>query len=200
MYAHSFKLVNQMKTVIENINEIIINKSRFICLTYNVSDINEVDYKLQEVKIKYKDATHYCYAYIVGGMEKANDDGEPSGTAGVPILNVLQKEQLQNVLCIVVRYFGGIKLGTGGLVRAYSKACKEGLIITSLEKGYLLEISFEYNKIKDIEYLIGDSKIISKNFDMLPTFKIKITLDKYEQIIDKLKYISSVKIIEEIYI
>jgi len=189
-----------MKTVIENINEIIINKSRFICLTYNVSDINEVDYKLQEVKIKYKDATHYCYAYIVGGMEKANDDGEPSGTAGVPILNVLQKEQLQNVLCIVVRYFGGIKLGTGGLVRAYSKACKEGLIITSLEKGYLLEISFEYNKIKDIEYLIGDSKIISKNFDMLPTFKIKITLDKYEQIIDKLKYISSVKIIEEIYI
>ena len=111
-----------MKTVIDNINEIIINKSRFICLTCNIADVNEVNKKLEEIKNKYKDATHYCYAYIIGGMEKANDDGEPSGTAGVPILNVLQKEGLKNVLCVVVRYFGGIKLGAGGLTRAYTKA------------------------------------------------------------------------------
>ena len=188
-----------MKTVIDNINEIIINKSRFICLTCNIADVNEVNKKLEEIKNKYKDATHYCYAYIIGGMEKANDDGEPSGTAGVPILNVLQKEGLKNVLCVVVRYFGGIKLGAGGLVRAYSKACKEGLITTNLEKGYLLEIGFEYNKIKDIEYLLGDSVIVNKNFDISPIFKVKITLDKYEQVISKLSVISSVKIIEEIY-
>lgn len=190
-----------MKTIIKDyISEIEINKSRFITLLYKVDKVEKIKDKLDETKLLYKDATHYCYAYIVDENKKSSDDGEPGGTAGVPIMEVLLKNDLNYILCIVVRYFGGIKLGTGGLVRAYSKACKEGLIITSLEKGYLLEISFEYNKIKDIEYLIGDSKIISKNFDMLPTFKIKITLDKYEQIIDKLKYISSVKIIEEIYI
>lgn len=189
-----------MKTVIDNINEIIINKSRFICLIYRVSSVNEATSKLEEVKNKYKDATHYCYAYIIGSTEKMSDDGEPSGTAGVPILNVLQKEGVQNVLCVVVRYFGGIKLGAGGLVRAYSKACKEGLIITELEKGYLIEIKFEYNKIKDIEYLIGDSIITYKNFDISPIYEIKISANKYDQIINKLKYISDIKIIEDIYI
>lgn len=189
-----------MKTVIDNINEIIINKSRFICLTYNISNVNEVSNKLDEVKDKYEGATHYCYAYIIGSMEKANDDGEPGGTAGVPILNVLQKEGLQNVLCVVVRYFGGIKLGAGGLVRAYSKACKEGLIITSLEKGYLIEIIFEYNKSKDVEYLLSDSIIVSKDFDISPIFRVKISIDKYNQIINKLNMISTVKIIDEIYI
>jgi len=194
------KLVNSMKTVIDNINEIIINKSRFICLMYNVSSVLDVSSKLEEAKNKYEGANHYCYAYIISGMEKMSDDGEPSGTAGAPILNVLQKEELQNVLCIVVRYFGGIKLGAGGLVRAYSKACKEGLIITNLEKGYLIEIKFEYNKIKDIDYLIGDALIIDKNFDISPIYKIKITVDKYNEIINKLNMISDVKIIEDIYI
>lgn len=189
-----------MKTAIENINEIIINKSRFICLIYNISDVYEVNEKLNEAKHKYKDANHYCYAYIIESMEKASDDGEPSGTAGIPILNVLKKEGLQNVLCIVVRYFGGIKLGAGGLVRAYSKACKEGLIITNLEKGYLIEIEFEYNKIKDIDYLIDDALVINKNFDITPVYNVKITVDKYNQIIDKLNIISSVKIIKDIYI
>lgn len=189
-----------MKTVYENISEIIINKSRFICLMYNASNTHEVNKKLEYVKNKYKDATHYCYAYIINGLEKACNDGEPSGTAGVPILNVLKKEGLQNVLCVVVRYFGGIKLGAGGLVRAYSKACKEGLIVTTLEKGYLIELKFEYNKIKDIEYLIGDSVIVDKSFDIVPIYKVKISINKYNEIIDKLNMISDVVIIEEIYI
>lgn len=189
-----------MKTVIDNINEIIINKSRFICLMYNISSVSEVSSKLEEAKNKYEGANHYCYAYIIGRMEKMSDDGEPSGTAGAPILNVLQKEGLQNVLCIVVRYFGGIKLGAGGLVRAYSKACKEALRITNLEKGYLIEIKFEYNKIKDIDYLIGDNLIDDKNFDTSPIYKVKITVDKYNKIINKLNMISDVKIIEDIYI
>jgi len=189
-----------MKTVIDNINEIIINKSRFICLMYNVSNVSEVSSKLEEAKNKYPNANHYCYAYIIGGMEKMSDDGEPSGTAGAPILNVLQKEGLQNVLCIVVRYFGGIKLGAGGLVRAYSKACKEGLITTILERGYLIEIKFEYNKIKDIDYLLGETLIVDKKFDISPIYKVKINTNKYNQIIDKLNMISDVKIIEDIYI
>ena len=192
-------LVIYVKTVCDNINEIIINKSRFICLTYNVSSVNEVNKKINEAKNKFKDATHYCYAYIIGPNAKMSDDGEPSGTAGVPILNVLQKENLQNVLCIVTRYFGGIKLGAGGLVRAYSKACKEGLLIKELEKGYLIELRFEYNKIKDIDYLIGDAKIVDKNFDISPIYKVMISIDKYSQIIDKLNMISNVVIVEEVY-
>ena len=189
-----------MKTVCDNINEIIINKSRFICLTYSISSVSEVNEKLNEVKNKYKDATHYCYAYIVGSNIKMSDDGEPGGTAGLPILNVLQKENIQNALCIVVRYFGGIKLGAGGLVRAYSKACKEGLLITELEKGYLIELKFEYNNIKDIEYLIGDSKVVDKNFDMSPIYKVMMSINKYNQIIDKLNMISDVIVIEDVYI
>ena len=167
---------------------------------YNVSNTYEVNKKLEEVKNEYNDATHYCYAYITNGLEKACDDGEPSGTAGVPILNILKKEGLQNVLCVVVRYFGGIKLGAGGLVRAYSKACKEGLIVTTLEKGYLIELKFEYNKIKDIEYLIGGSIIVDKSFDIVPIYKVKLSINKYNEIIDKLNIISDVVIIEEIYI
>ncbi|MBE6144439.1 MAG: YigZ family protein [Firmicutes bacterium] len=189
-----------MNTVIDNINEIVINKSRFICLTYNISNINEVEAKISEAKQKYKDATHYCYAYIIGSLEKASDDGEPSGTAGIPILNVLKKEKVQNVLCIVIRYFGGIKLGSGGLVRAYSKACKEGLIITTLEQGYLVEIKFKYSHIKEIEYLIKDAVIINKNFNNQPIYKFKIKSNKYKQVVEKLNLISDVSIIEDIYI
>lgn len=189
-----------MNTVIDNINEIIINKSRFICLTYNISNIDEVEIKINEAKQKYKDATHYCYAYIIESLEKASDDGEPSGTAGIPILNVLKKEKVQNVLCIVIRYFGGIKLGAGGLVRAYSKACKEGLIITTLEKGYLVEVKFEYGNIKEIEYLIKNEVIIEKSFDNQPNYKFKIKEEKYNQIIEKLALISEVTIIDKIYI
>ena len=192
-------LVIYVKTVCDNINEIIINKSRFICLTYNVYNVNEVNKKLEEAKTKFKDATHYCYAYIIGSNIKMSDDGEPSGTAGVPILNVLQKESLQNVLCIVIRYFGGIKLGAGGLVRAYSKACKEGLLIKKLEKGYLVELRFEYSAIKDIEYLTSESKVINKTFDISPIYTVMISLDNYNQIIDKLNMISNVTIIKEIY-
>ena len=92
------KLVNSMKTVIDNINEIIINKSRFICLMYNVSSVSEVSSKLKEAKNKYPNANHYCYAYSIGSTEKMNDDGEPSGTAGAPILNVLQKENIKFLL------------------------------------------------------------------------------------------------------
>ena len=117
-----------MISVIDNINTIIINKSKFIALIYYIDNINEINNLLDKVKKEYKDATHYCYAYILDNSEKANDDGEPTGTAGLPILNVLKKENLNHVLCIVVRYFGGIKLGAGGLIRAYSNATKEVII------------------------------------------------------------------------
>lgn len=105
--------------------EIEIKKSKFIAQIFKINEINGVKKIISKIKEKNKKATHVCFAFRIcenGTHEKAFDDGEPSGTAGKPILNVIQKRNLENVLIVVVRYFGGIKLGAGGLVRAYSKA------------------------------------------------------------------------------
>lgn len=114
----------------ERTSEIIINKSRFIAYSYDLNDISEVDNILSKLKKEHKKATHICYAYVYSRdavREKACDDGEPNGTAGYPILNVIKKKNLTNTLVAVVRYFGGIKLGAGGLTRAYTKATAEVL-------------------------------------------------------------------------
>lgn len=113
-----------------NSYELIINKSKFISYRYDLSTLSDVETILLSLKKQYKKATHICYAYIYNRdsvHEKCSDDGEPSGTAGYPILNVLKKKNLTNILVVVVRYFGGIKLGAGGLTRAYTKACAEVL-------------------------------------------------------------------------
>ena len=152
-----------MKTIKEEvINEIIINKSRFITILININNINEVNTKINEYKKIYKDATHYCTAYIINGYEKCDDDKEPSGTAGMPILNVLKKQNLTNVLCLVIRYFGGIKLGAGGLTRAYAKSASEAIkkgSIVNLVSGYQVTIELVYENIKDIDYLLKNLKI-----------------------------------------
>ena len=106
-------------------NEIVIKKSRFITKLYNINNIDEVQTILDDLKKEYKKATHFCYAYSINGQEKAFDDGEPSHTAGLPILNVIHMKNLNNILIVVVRYFGGVKLGAGPLTRAYSKSASE---------------------------------------------------------------------------
>lgn len=117
-------------------NEIVIKKSRFIAKLYYIENVNKVNDIIDELKKKYKKCTHICYSYIIGSNIKAFDDGEPSGTAGKPILNVLQKKNMTNVLCVVIRYFGGIKLGAGGLVRAYTKSASEAIkLINLIEKN-----------------------------------------------------------------
>ena len=101
-----------------------ISKSKFYGYKYGINSATEVKTILDNLKLEHKKARHFCYAYIVddnGAKEKASDDGEPKGTAGMPILNVLKHKKIRNVLLVVVRYFGGIKLGAGGLVRAYTK-------------------------------------------------------------------------------
>lgn len=113
-------------------NEIIIKKSRFITKLYYIENTNKVNDIINELKKEYKKCTHICYSYIIGPNAKAIDDGEPSGTAGKPILNVLQKKNMTNVLCVVIRYFGGIKLGAGGLVRAYTKSASEVIKLVNL--------------------------------------------------------------------
>lgn len=131
--------------------EIIEKKSKFIANVFYISNLEEVEKILEETRKKYYDARHNCYAYRVIDrdiiIERGSDDGEPSGTAGSPMLTILQKNNICNVLVIVTRYFGGILLGTGGLVRAYSEAT-----IKVLEKTENLHMTKGYNKFLEIEY------------------------------------------------
>ena len=108
------KLINQ--------NEIIIKKSRFISLMYEISSKEDVDNILEVLKKEHKKARHFPYAYKLNNTAKKSDDKEPSGTAGLPIYNTIERNNLNNTLIVVIRYFGGIKLGAGGLIRAYSSA------------------------------------------------------------------------------
>ena len=111
-----------MRTIKENsINEIVIKNSRFICYLFKINSPNIDDY-INNIKIEHPKATHYCYGYKYLDIEHSSDDGEPSGTAGMPILNVIKKEQLQNILIVVVRYFGGTLLGASRLLRTYLQA------------------------------------------------------------------------------
>lgn len=187
-----------MRTIKNNKEiEIIINKSRFICISYIINSISDVDVFLNEAKEKYEGATHYCYAYIIDSYKKCSDDKEPSGTAGLPILNVLEKNELNNILVIVVRYFGGIKLGAGGLVRAYTNSVVECLKdnIKDIKKGIKLEIKFGYDKVKIIDNYFKD-KIIDKYFDEYIMYIVKISYDEYELIKDKLINLN-VKVLED---
>lgn len=168
-----------MKTIKDKVmSELIIKNSRFICLIYHVDSIEVISYYLKEIQSLYPKASHYCYAYLLNDLKKTSDDGEPSKTAGMPILNVLEKEGLTNVLCIVVRYFGGIKLGAGGLVRAYSKSTSECLKkaqIINLVLGYILRVVCSYEQIRELEYLLIGKRIIDKQYLEKAEYQIQAT-------------------------
>ena len=156
-----------MKTVLTNVEcEIVLKNSRFISMIFPLSN-SDISPLLQSVKVKYPDATHYCYAYIFQDIKHFSDDGEPGGTAGMPLMNVLEKKELTNVLLVCVRYFGGIKLGAGGLVRAYTKSATNllnSLSLVELIDGYKISITCSYNQQKTIDYLLRDDVILSKDF------------------------------------
>lgn len=149
-------------------NMIVINKSKFITNLICVDNKEEVLNALSDIKNKYKDATHHCYAYIIDNIKRFSDDNEPNGTAGMPILECLEKNNLNHVLCVVTRYFGGTKLGAGNLLRAYSNSVSIALNKTDkvrLINGYKIKLEFDYNNIRDIEKLIKDYEVIDKIFD-----------------------------------
>ena len=190
-------MVMNLKTIIDNKEEtLVVNKSKFICLVYKINSINDVSIYLDEVKKKYEGATHYCYAYILDNYTKCSDDKEPNGTAGLPILNVLKKKELNNVLVIVVRYFGGIKLGTGGLSRAYTNATINCLDnnLKEIIKGLKIELIFDYNQVKKIDNLFDN--VISKEFEDKIKYIVLIEKDKYLNIKDNLNDIE-INIIED---
>ncbi|VEU82888.1 IMPACT family protein [Acholeplasma hippikon] len=147
-------------------NTIIIEKSEFIGVITPITSPDEIPQILKDIKKQYPKATHYCTAYVFENTQGSNDDGEPSGTAGVPILEILNAHQLKNVFACVIRYFGGIKLGAGGLIRAYARATKEALQIASIlkqetTKNY--QVTFSYEKINLIDTLFKDY-IVNKEF------------------------------------
>lgn len=158
-----------MKCIRNNdIYEEIIKRSRFISLIFKVYNTNEVNNVLNDIKNKYPDATHYCYAYVIDNNIKSSDDNEPSHTAGIPILNAINNNNLNYTLIIVVRYFGGIKLGVGPLTRSYAKVAREVIKannIIDLEKGYDITLTFNYENVNDIDYILLNSKIINKTFN-----------------------------------
>lgn len=173
-----------MKTISEKItNELIIKNSKFITIIYPITSIENIQGLIDETKLVYPKATHYCYAYIINDIKRSSDDKEPSGTAGTPMLNVLTKENYTNILVITVRYFGGIKLGAGGLVRAYSKSVKEALNIATtidLELGYRVQITASYSKQKELDHLLKNALIIKKEYQEKIEYEVLISKDSIQ--------------------
>ena len=143
------------------VREIEEKKSRFIAQVQAVTTEEEAAAFLESVRKQYWDARHHCFAYVIGErnqIQRCSDDGEPSGTAGRPILEVLSKRGLKDVLVIVTRYFGGTLLGTGGLVRAYSQAAQAGLMescIITKQAGYRITVDTDYNGIGKLQYAVA---------------------------------------------
>lgn len=144
-------------------SEIIIQKSRFLTFVNRAENEQDAQTFIDEIKAQHKSANHNCSAYLIGehdSVQKANDDGEPSGTAGVPMLEVLKKQGLKDTVVVVTRYFGGIKLGGGGLIRAYGKATTEGIEAAQIVKRqlhHLMKVSVEYSWLGKVENEVRSS-------------------------------------------
>lgn len=145
--------------------EIVEKKSRFIAHVFPVHSEEEASEYIEQIRKKYWDARHNCHAFVIGPnneTSRCSDDGEPSGTAGRPILEVLQGRGIHDALVIVTRYFGGTLLGTGGLVRAYSQAAQAGLQASSImtkQQGRKISIKTDYNGIGKLQYIVGNRQI-----------------------------------------
>ncbi len=176
----------------EIISTLEITKSTFITYLKYIDNVDEAKKYVEGIKLKHPDATHHVVAMTIGKTGEygqANDDGEPSGTAGLPVLDVFRKNDLTNFVCVVVRYFGGIKLGAGGLVRAYSKSASTALkqleIIPIIEYKYL-SITFDYSFLNIIENRLADIEVLQKSFTSSVCFIIKLPEDKINITINQL--------------
>ena len=168
-------------------HEIIIQKSRFIAHVQRTETELDAQEFIQALKKKYWDATHNCSAYLIGEndqIQKANDDGEPSGTAGVPILEVLKKRKLKDTTVVVTRYFGGIKLGAGGLIRAYGKSASEGLDAVGIVERKLMQIfhiTMDYSWLGKIENELRSSSYILKNIQYQENVEFEVFVEDEQQ-------------------
>ncbi|MRG84795.1 YigZ family protein [Salinibacillus xinjiangensis] len=176
----------------EGSHEIVIQKSRFIGYVKRTETESEAQEFIQQIKKKHHDATHNCSAYMIGEnnqIQKAHDDGEPSGTAGVPMLEVLKKKDLKDTVVVVTRYFGGIKLGAGGLIRAYSKATSEAINHVGVVNRQLvreMKITADYTLLGKLENELRGSSYILKHIDYLEnvTLHVYVETEQIEEFTD----------------
>jgi uncharacterized YigZ family protein len=167
-------------------HEIVIQKSRFIAHVARVETEEDAQAFIQKIKKENWNATHNCSAYLIGEndhIQKANDDGEPSGTAGVPILEVLKKKHLKDTVVVVTRYFGGIKLGAGGLIRAYGKSTSEGIDATGIVERKLMKVMstvIDYTWLGKIENELRSSVYGIKDIHYLDNVEIETYVEDGE--------------------
>ena len=180
-------------------------KSKFIALAYPVSSVEETKTILDQIRKDYYDARHVCWAYMIGAEReefRSNDDGEPSGTAGKPILGQINSNQLSNILIAVVRYFGGIKLGTGGLIVAYRESAAAAIAESEIVERIVtkqIKFTFDYLQMNDVMKLIkeNDCKILSQDFQLNCYLHIEMPQAIYPSTLERLTNITSVVVEEE---
>lgn len=189
----------------EHIHEMVIEKSRFI--TYLNRALNEEEAKtyIAQIKKMHPDATHHCTAYIFGEhdeFQKSSDDGEPSGTAGIPMLESLRKNNMQDIVAVVVRYFGGIKLGAGGLIRAYSKSVSTALSTATLMekrkmKVYKCQFTYDLIGVLDYYFLKHSITILDKTYDEKVSYTYLTDQDIHQDLLELSKGTMINEFIEE---
>ena len=171
----------------EGFAEIIEKKSRFIASVYPVESQDEADQILAQLRKKYWDATHNCFAYQIGErdeIQRCSDDGEPQGTAGKPILDVLKGHDIKNTLIVVTRYFGGTLLGTGGLVRAYGKSAKEGILAAGLIERMrvcLFTLEMTYPLSGKVQYLLNDTGYVIRDTQYTDVVRFVVEVEMGEE-------------------
>lgn len=189
-------------------SEITIEKSTFKSILYHIESVDEVKDILKDLNKEYYDATHIVYAYVLGDIMHSTDNGEPKGTAGVPTLEVLKKNDLNNVLAVTIRYFGGIKLGAGGLIRAYTESvveCIKNSQLTQEVNVITFEIVFDYKYISFIDKKILKAIKVSKEFHDTVSYTITFKSKDYSHFLEELaplglNYLIRGEIIEKVYL
>ncbi|WP_025729007.1 YigZ family protein [Atopobacter phocae] len=175
-------------------SEIEIKGSRFICHLFPIETEDDALEYLSMIRKEHAKATHNCYAYLLGPddlVQRMSDDGEPSQTAGVPMLEVLKKQELHDVLAIVTRYFGGVKLGAGGLIRAYTEAVAHALdesIIVDRVVHQFFKVTFDYKTIDSFDYFLNQQQIdvSDRNYLEQVTYELHVPVEAYQHCHDEL--------------
>ena len=176
--------------------------SKFLAFAFHVTTEVRIKDILDDLRSEYHDARHHCYAWIIGTDKdhfRANDDGEPSGTAGRPVLGQIQKHDLTNILIVVIRYFGGTLLGTGGLIIAYRSAAADALAnseIITKTIDELIEVTFPYAAMNDVMKVLKEEKVeqVVQDFDTDCSIKVRIPLERSERLTRRLKGIGKVSV------
>ncbi|WOH36475.1 YigZ family protein [Thalassotalea fonticola] len=188
--------------------ETIVNRSRFICSIKHCSDNTQVKNFIEQIRQQYPDASHHCYAFVSARPEDSqrygfSDDGEPSGTAGRPMLAVLQGSNIGEVCAVVTRYFGGVKLGTGGLQRAYGNSVRQALLelttILKIPKDKVY-ITCDYQQVKDIEHTLQgfEGEVISQEYAMEVSLTIEMPIPNIVKFCQRITTLTSGRVIPKV--